>query len=317
MNDAPALAAADIGVAMGVGAALAMETADVTLLDSNLKKLLYSVNMGRRVMWKIKENVAFSLIVKAIVLGFTVAGKVALWAAIVSDVGAMICVTLNGMRLLPSSTISREKMGDIENVTYHSQVSGVSDNDKEVQIENIGSIEIPLALEEAGGHSHQHEHGHNHNCGTDGAEGHSNQHEHNHTHSSISSEEFEEQNHSSPPKEEEGHSHQHGHGHGHNHKSPPEEAEGHSHARETDKLEAMMISDMENVTQQENDDSEALLGSIDDNVDNASAVPVSGAPKMRASGSSGELTDGAFADLGTILDDADKEFAKILSEGKE
>ena len=73
VNDAPALAAADIGVAMGVGAALAMETADVTLLDSNLKKLLYSVTMGRRVLWKIKENVVFSLVVKMVVLGFTVA----------------------------------------------------------------------------------------------------------------------------------------------------------------------------------------------------------------------------------------------------
>jgi Cd2+/Zn2+-exporting ATPase len=116
VNDAPALAAADIGVAMGVGAALAMETADVTLLDSNLKKLLYSLNMGRRVLWKIKENVAFSLIVKLLVLGFTVLGKVQLWLAILSDVGAMLCVTLNGMRLLPSSKIDRELMGDVENV---------------------------------------------------------------------------------------------------------------------------------------------------------------------------------------------------------
>lgn len=124
VNDAPALAASDIGVAMGVGAALAMETADVTLLDSNLKKLLYSVTMGRRVLWTIKENITFSIIVKALVLAFSVAGKVALWAAIVSDVGAMICVTLNGMKLLPNSKISLEKMGDIENVTYHSQENG-------------------------------------------------------------------------------------------------------------------------------------------------------------------------------------------------
>jgi len=122
VNDAPALAAADIGVAMGVGAALAMETADITLLDSNLTKLLYSVKMGRRVLRKIKENVIFSFVVKVIVLGFTIHGDVALWAAIVSDVGAMLLVTLNGMTLLPSSKIDREKMGDIENVTYRSQV---------------------------------------------------------------------------------------------------------------------------------------------------------------------------------------------------
>lgn len=123
VNDAPALAAADLGVAMGVGAALAMETANVTLLDSNLKKLQFSIEMGRRVLRTIKQNVAFSLTLKAVVLGFAVMGKMALWAAIVSDVGAMLCVTLNGMRLLPSSKIDVDEMGDIGNVSYQSQVS--------------------------------------------------------------------------------------------------------------------------------------------------------------------------------------------------
>lgn len=102
VNDAPALATADVGVAMGAGAALAMETADVTLMDSHLSKLVYSVKMGRRVIRKIQENVVFSLAVKLLVLGFALAGKVSLWAAIAADVGAMILVTLNGMLLLPS-----------------------------------------------------------------------------------------------------------------------------------------------------------------------------------------------------------------------
>ncbi|EEC45982.1 P1B, P type ATPase, partial [Phaeodactylum tricornutum CCAP 1055/1] len=101
VNDAPALAAADIGVAMGAGAALAMETADIALLDSNLEKLEYSIRMGQRVTRKIKENVAFSLTVKFVVLGFALAGLTHLWAAIASDVGAMILVTLNAMLLLP------------------------------------------------------------------------------------------------------------------------------------------------------------------------------------------------------------------------
>ncbi|KAL9189006.1 hypothetical protein ACHAXT_011496 [Thalassiosira profunda] len=103
VNDAPALALADVSVAMGEGAALAMETADCALLDSNLEKLLYLVKMGRRVLRTIIENVVFSIAVKAIVLGFTLAGRSSLWAAIGSDVGAMLLVTLNGMKLLPSS----------------------------------------------------------------------------------------------------------------------------------------------------------------------------------------------------------------------
>jgi len=101
VNDGPALATADVGVAMGAGAALAMETSDLTLLDSNLEKLIYSLKLGKRVIRKIRQNVIFSFVTKAIVAGFTFAGYASLWAAIATDVGSMILVTLNGMTLLP------------------------------------------------------------------------------------------------------------------------------------------------------------------------------------------------------------------------
>jgi Cd2+/Zn2+-exporting ATPase len=104
VNDAPSLAASDVGVAMGAGAALAMETADVTLMDSHLTKLLYSINMGRKVIQTIRQNVVFSILVKLLVLGLTLTDRVGLWAAIGSDVGSMILVTLNGMSLLPRKT---------------------------------------------------------------------------------------------------------------------------------------------------------------------------------------------------------------------
>ncbi|KAL7537766.1 hypothetical protein ACHAWF_005894 [Thalassiosira exigua] len=102
VNDAPALALADVSVAMGEGSALALETSDVTLMDSNLNKLLFIVRMGPRVIRTIIENITFSFVVKALVVGFTFAGRASLWAAIASDVGAMLVVTVNGMKLLPS-----------------------------------------------------------------------------------------------------------------------------------------------------------------------------------------------------------------------
>ncbi|KAL3763617.1 hypothetical protein ACHAW5_003915 [Stephanodiscus triporus] len=116
VNDAPALALADVSVAMGQGAALAMDTADATLMDSDLKKLLYIVRMGKKVSRTIIENIAFSLITKVIVMGFTVAGRVSLWLAIASDVGAMLIVTMNGMKLLPSSR-------EAKNITRLSEAS--------------------------------------------------------------------------------------------------------------------------------------------------------------------------------------------------
>ena len=111
VNDAPALAIAHVGVAMGAGAALAMETADVTLLDSNLTKLLKVVKLGRRVNRTILENVVFSFVAKAVVMGFAFAGYSSLWAAIGSDVGAMLLVTANGMKLLPSKKSVRSGTG--------------------------------------------------------------------------------------------------------------------------------------------------------------------------------------------------------------
>lgn len=101
VNDAPALAVADVGVSMGEGAAMAMEMSDVTLMDSNLTKLLYAIEMGRRVLRTVKENIFLSLMAKAVVVAATFAGKMTLLLAIGTDVGIMLIVTLNGMKLLP------------------------------------------------------------------------------------------------------------------------------------------------------------------------------------------------------------------------
>ena len=108
VNDAPALAVADIGVAMGEGAALAMEMSDVTLMDSNLKKLLFSINTGVKVLATVQENIAISVIAKVVVIVLTFLGKMTLLGAIVSDVGVMLCVSMNGMKLLPNHNSRRQ-----------------------------------------------------------------------------------------------------------------------------------------------------------------------------------------------------------------
>ena len=101
VNDGPALAKADVGIAMGMtGTVVAMETADVALMDTDLRKLAKGVRIGRMATRKIKENVAISLVTKLAVIVLTLLGHSILWVAIVSDVGAMLLVTLNGMTLL-------------------------------------------------------------------------------------------------------------------------------------------------------------------------------------------------------------------------
>lgn len=101
VNDAPALGAADVGVAMGVaGSAAAMETADVALLTNELTKIAETVAIGRLCLKKIRENIAFSLVAKGAVLALSLAGTTGLWEAVAADVGMAMVVILNGMMVL-------------------------------------------------------------------------------------------------------------------------------------------------------------------------------------------------------------------------
>jgi len=104
VNDAPALAVADVSVAMGEGAHLALELSDVTLMDSNLNKLTFAINIGVKTVSTVQENIAISIISKIAVIILTFFGKMTLLAAIASDVGIMLLVCLNGMKLLPSDS---------------------------------------------------------------------------------------------------------------------------------------------------------------------------------------------------------------------
>lgn len=86
---------------MGEGAALAMEISDVTLMDSKLENITFCMSLGKKVVSTVKQNIAFSILAKLIVIGFTFLGKMTLLGAIASDVGVMLLVSLNGMKLLP------------------------------------------------------------------------------------------------------------------------------------------------------------------------------------------------------------------------
>ncbi|XP_023739618.1 putative inactive cadmium/zinc-transporting ATPase HMA3 [Lactuca sativa] len=128
MNDAPALATADIGISMGVsGSALANETGHVILMSNDIRKVPVAVRLARRTRRKIFENIFIAMVTKAAVIALAIAGHPLVWAAVLADMGTCLLVIFNSMLLLRGTNSKNRKknsgsLGNNAQCTFNSMV---------------------------------------------------------------------------------------------------------------------------------------------------------------------------------------------------
>ena len=125
---------------------MTLEMSDITLMDSDLNKLLFGMKMGSKVITTVKENIVFSLITNAAAVGLTFAGKMTLLLAIVCDVGVMLMVTMNGMKLLSERNVrsieARSLKASPSSSRSREQYEAAPSGDEDLSYEKDDDVEI-------------------------------------------------------------------------------------------------------------------------------------------------------------------------------
>lgn len=129
LNDAPALATADIGISMGIsGSALASETGHVILLSNDIRKIPKAIKLARKARRKVIQNVFLSISTKAAILVLAIVGHPLVWAAVLADVGTCLLVILNSMLLLQETHTHRGKCCKSSSSATHVHKHGCNDS---------------------------------------------------------------------------------------------------------------------------------------------------------------------------------------------
>ena len=204
INDAPALASADIGISMGIsGSALASETGNIILMSNDIRKIPEAIKLARRTRRKVLQNIILSITTKAAIIGLAIGGHPYVWAAVVADVGTCLVVIFNSMLLLPRAHKHGGKScrSSTKSHNHNSGCGGTHGHDH-------AHHQHQHCHDQHDHHHHQHKHEHDHHKHQHCHDQHDHKHDHHHQH---------DHDHDSHHQKKHEHDHHHEHQHEHDH----------------------------------------------------------------------------------------------------